>query len=407
MRIQTLLRYLIGDRQAVLETASDRRAVLYGFLFVLSAGFAREYDGQDLLHEPWHLFLPLGVSLLTSFVLFTLFYGVALLKGAPGPSFFVGYRSFLGLFWMTAPLAWLYAIPYERFLSAGDATAANLSTLGLVATWRVLLISRVLSVLLGYHLLTALCVVLAFGDTLALIAIAMSPLEILNLMGGIHFTESQQVITSTGETIAALGGCSLPFWIAGSIPCLIVSKPAWQASLQRSGAKRPISHDGLLYLALASLAIWAVLLPYPQMEQQLRRRVEFELRDGHIDVALAIMSEHSQEDFPPHWDLPPQLGFQDDSLSMVDFFEGMVRKKPASWVQRVYFKKLRAFLDWSYDLNEDEVSRVVQIMKQLPEGPETIQQWKKRPRYKDNYRKYWAGEDKKEEMEDGIIDDAH
>jgi hypothetical protein len=138
MRIRTLLRYLIGDRQAILEIATDRRAVLYGFLFVLSAGFAREYDGQDLLHEPWHLFLPLGVSLLTSFVLFTLFYGVALLKGAPGPSFFVAYRSFLGLFWMAAPLAWLYAIPYERFLSAWYATGANLWTLSMcnVTNWR-------------------------------------------------------------------------------------------------------------------------------------------------------------------------------------------------------------------------------------------------------------------------------
>jgi hypothetical protein len=104
MRIRTLLRYLIGDRQAILDMATDRRAVWYGLLFVLSAGFAREYDQRDLLHEPWYLFLPLGASLLTSFVLFTLFYGVARLKRAAVPSFRLAYRSFLGLFWMTAPL---------------------------------------------------------------------------------------------------------------------------------------------------------------------------------------------------------------------------------------------------------------------------------------------------------------
>ena len=52
---------------------------------------------------------------------------------------------------MTAPLAWLYAIPYERFLSPVGATRANLWTLGLVAAWRVLLIIRVLVVLLSYR----------------------------------------------------------------------------------------------------------------------------------------------------------------------------------------------------------------------------------------------------------------
>ena len=40
------------------------------------------------------------------------------------------FRSFLNLYWMTAPLAWLYAIPFERFLSPADATTANLALLG-------------------------------------------------------------------------------------------------------------------------------------------------------------------------------------------------------------------------------------------------------------------------------------
>jgi len=35
----------------------------------LLPAFAREYDGEDLLHEPWHLLLPLVASLATSFIL--------------------------------------------------------------------------------------------------------------------------------------------------------------------------------------------------------------------------------------------------------------------------------------------------------------------------------------------------
>ena len=41
-------------------------------LFVISAGFAREYDGEDLLHQPWHVLLPLVTSLITSLLLFVL-----------------------------------------------------------------------------------------------------------------------------------------------------------------------------------------------------------------------------------------------------------------------------------------------------------------------------------------------
>ena len=65
MTISTLIRYLVGHRRAILEVAESKSAVWLGLLFVISAGFAREYDGVDLLHEPWHLALPLGASLAT------------------------------------------------------------------------------------------------------------------------------------------------------------------------------------------------------------------------------------------------------------------------------------------------------------------------------------------------------
>src|SRR5437870_8327060 len=109
MSIRTLLRYLIGNRQAILDIAAERRSLVLGFLFVLSAGFAREYDGADLVHEPWHLLIPVGASLATSFLLFCVTYGAAGTKKMRAPPFLASYPMFPGLFWMTAPLAWLYA----------------------------------------------------------------------------------------------------------------------------------------------------------------------------------------------------------------------------------------------------------------------------------------------------------
>ncbi len=134
MTIRTLLRYLIGERQAILDLAANRWTPLIALLFVLSAGFARKYDGADLLREPWHLVLPLGASLVASFLLFCFAYD-ARFEQRRRPRFLDAYLSFLGLFWMTAPLAWAYAVPYERFLSPVDAAEANLWTLGLVSLW--------------------------------------------------------------------------------------------------------------------------------------------------------------------------------------------------------------------------------------------------------------------------------
>ena len=68
--------------------------------------------------------------------------------------------SFLGLFWMTAPLAWAYAVPYERLLSPWQATAFNLATLALVALWRVVLMVRVVKVVLNYSWAASICAVM-------------------------------------------------------------------------------------------------------------------------------------------------------------------------------------------------------------------------------------------------------
>ncbi len=69
MSISTVLRFLLGYRKAIVEVAYCPIALLVGGLFVLSAGFAREYDGEDLLSEPWYVGIPLLASLVSSFIL--------------------------------------------------------------------------------------------------------------------------------------------------------------------------------------------------------------------------------------------------------------------------------------------------------------------------------------------------
>ena len=209
MGIGTLLGYLIGSRSAILTLAGHPHSWLLGLVFVLSAGFAREYDGEDLLHEPWYLAVPLGASLVSSFLLFCVLYIPSGLTGASGPPFVAAYRTFLGLFWMTAPLAWLYAVPYERLLDPVSAAYANVFTLALVSAWRVALMVRVGVVLFGLSPWAALFRVLAFSDSAALVAINFLPFSIIEIMGGVRVSEADSVVRSAAQFVACWGGWSI------------------------------------------------------------------------------------------------------------------------------------------------------------------------------------------------------
>jgi hypothetical protein len=364
MGIRTLLRYLIGDRQAILDLAASRWTLVLGVLFVLSAALAREYDGQDLLHEPWHLLLPLGASLAASALLFAVVWGR-----------FRYYPAFLGLFWMTAPLAWLYAVPYERFLSPADAVRANLFTLAVVSVWRVALIVRVLVVLLGYRPLAALILVMAFVDAAAVAASLVSlvsGVSFLAIMAGIRLPESEQILFVSAWNLMQLGSCSFPFWLAGAVALRHRSKPRWQAPLNPRG--RP---TGPLWgLAAASVASWAIVLPWTQAEQQLRWQVERDLREGRVEQALAVMSAHAPEDFPPQWEPPPsskELFSPSEARShLVEVYEEIAAKPVAPWVRERYLLRLPQVLSFWHFIEAADLGRLGQVLQRIPEGAEVF-----------------------------------
>jgi hypothetical protein len=218
-----LIRYLLGGRGAILDLASRRR-LLMGFLFVLSAGVAREWD----LENPfWHMLVPAAVSLGASFLLFTGVYR-ELGDRPPNPPFLEAYKSFLCLFWWTAPMAWLYAVPWERHFSAADAMRANLLTLCIVSAWRVALMTRVLVVLLGYRPWHAFALVMAYADVVVLVAMFFVPVPLIDFMGGIERSESEKVLQSVASTVCTLGVLTLPIWLIAAGYAWRRSRPAWQ-----------------------------------------------------------------------------------------------------------------------------------------------------------------------------------
>jgi hypothetical protein len=371
MRLRNLGLYLIGNRQAILDLAADHRCLWIGLLFVLSAGFAREYDGQDLLREPWHLLIPVCASLAASFVLFLVACGSLFLRKEGRPPLVPAYRAFLTLFWMTAPLAWLYAIPYERFLSPGDATRANFWTLVLVATWRVALMVRNISVITNRSVLTSFLLVMAIADAAALTAVYMVPKPIIIVMGGIRLTESEKVVQGATFLVAILGILSAPGWVIGSVVALCKERPVWRIP---AGAVQPVSASrGMWVLAALSLLIWLPILPWTQAEQRLRCRAEEDMKAGRIADALDLMSAHAQADFPPQWDPPPREGYGETTPDILDVVSLVLARQSAPWVRAVYVDKLR-YRNWREDpllqYSSDRLPMFVRILKQLPEGPD-------------------------------------
>jgi hypothetical protein len=373
MRIRTVFLYLTGNSEAILEIACDPRAVLVGSLFVLSAGLARDYDGEDLLYEPWRLAIPFAASLLTSFLLYLVTLGRNKAPGTTVPPFFRGYRMFLGLFWMTAPLAWLYAIPYERFLNSADATRANLSTLAVVATWRVLLMMRVLIVLMGYRWWAALSLVMIVADIEAIVAMQFVKVPLIDVMGGLRLSESDAIIKKTAVSVITLGVLSFPVWLIGAIVARCVAGPHWPLSRIAQGSL----HSGYSATALACLSVlfWLPILPFTQREQLLRQRVE-ELNDsGNFRAMLQELSSHAQSEYPPLYDPPPPKPYFGYDHRILVIFEIIVDDPPADWVRAIYSRKFARALagEWStYRTNDAEWQRWVRVLDRLPESQALI-----------------------------------
>ena len=377
MTIGTLLRYLfLMDRQAIRDIAACRQAVWVGLLFVFSAAFAREYDGEDLLAEPWHLLLPLVASLATSFVLFGFVWSMDRGWKREELPFKKTYRSFLGLYWMTAPLAWLYAIPVERFLSPAEAVRANLWLLAIVAAWRVVLMIRVVSTLFRLPAVRAVFPVFLFADSLAVVILFLTPLPVFSVMGGIRLSESEQVIQATAFFVGAVGILSWPIWMIGTIVAAIKRLPPQPPVPTSSAYREPISKPAWA-VGYLSLLVWLFILPFTQPEQHLRRQVEELLRGGEIEQALEFISAHERRDFPPHWDPPPRVGYGENHPDLPKVLETLIATKPKPWVEEMYWEKFSDRIGhgypyhhhnyWRY-LNIEEWDRHLVILEHLPKG---------------------------------------
>jgi hypothetical protein len=347
MKLRTLFGYLIGQRSAIEEIASNRNSLLVGFLFCLSAALARHYDGKYFWREPWFVLVPAGASILTSSILFLAIY---LATSAKARRFLPGvvssYMTFLGLYWMTAPLAWLYGVPYERFLSDVNAAQANIWTLELVSVWRVLLISSVVAVLTPGSIFSAFTKVAVPALAVVFVALSYARMPLINWMGGVQLPPSVQPVANAYLIIMFYGFFAL---VIGGIVwfiSLFVGSPESTLEgfqVQRSGSMG----RSLPVLAVVVILGFVATFPITQREQKLRYEVETDLKKNQIDKAITILASHPQRDFPPQWSPPPwpEYGEGDKNPSLAAIVKSLqTRSDIPMWVHSMYREKARFYI---------------------------------------------------------------
>lgn len=125
------------------------------------------------------------------------------------------YVNVLVFITMTSPLAWLYAVPVERFMTPRDATLTNGWFLAIVALWRVLLYVGFLK---RSGLTDSSTMILGLLP-LALIVVALTALNlehaVFELMGGIREGTSSDGAFVVVILLSYLAILSSPFLILG------------------------------------------------------------------------------------------------------------------------------------------------------------------------------------------------
>lgn len=336
MRVRDVPLMLVGSRGAILVVARSRWALAVGAVLVFTASISRNYDGADLLREPGVLLHGIVVSTVNALVLFTIVYGAAWAHGLERPRYVRGALSFLGVFWMTAPMAWVYAIPVERFLGPVEAVGANGWLLAGVSLWRVALITRVLQVLWGASYLKLLSIVMMFADAVLLLGVSLAPAPVVDFMGGMQHSPAEQALASLNFMVGCFGVVSAPVWIVGALIAMAKLKGGWRAGVAEGGVSKAfIPALALVLLALVPLLMWA------QPEQARRWRAESLLVSGQVREGMEELSRHERADYPPAWDPPPRLGHRDGVPTMEQVRGALVEPGLSGWVRAVYLGKSR------------------------------------------------------------------
>lgn len=385
-------RYLLGEGHAIREVVENRSAFWTGLVLVLLTAVARSYDQTFIGDKPvlW-LFGPLLFSVVSGTWLYVVVYGTftrwRMGDAVERPGFWSGWRAFMGLFWMTAPIAWLYAIPVERFLDAVTAAKANVFLLSSVSLWRVLLITRVIQHLtrgpfwlvltwVWFAAAVEVLVVFFFGGAFAQ--------AIMRGMGGMRNSPAEEILLSAMSI--AFGGA---FWtapVALVLSLLLRSREPLQELPAGVATRWPIAS-----LVMAAI-FWVGVSIVPQVELARNSTAEKLLAQNNPRAALDYLARHQPGQFAPARTLPPKP-YEHSVFEQLPMCLDAVQPSDPAWVREFLVQRLnetmvhyrprwggmrtnteaeqvesvRDGLRW-YQQGADDFSKLLNGLERIPEG---------------------------------------
>ncbi len=334
MNLKIILGFLVGRADAIRDVASSKAAFWTGMALVVLTAFPRNYDQTYIPEKPLLWFLgPLLFSIVSGTWLFLISYGFCArrtMADADGnkPPLWSSWRGFMGAFWMTAPIAWIYAIPVERFWDSLTATKANLWLLAIVSLWRVLLMARVFQVVCRAPAWLSLLWVLlpAAIEVLGIVFFSESfGRRLMASMGGMRNSPEEDLI------YAALGTAFMAaFW---SIPVLLLLWGIWNR--YGDAVEWPIRKASTFPWKLVAVlsVFWIGVAIQPQLELRRNWTLEQHIERREMRAALDYMNQYEPNDFPPARGLPPKL-YEWDTFEKVLPLAGAATAADKPWVRR-------------------------------------------------------------------------
>ena len=372
MNLATIGRYLCGDARAIHSVAASSVAIPVGAVLVLLTGIARNYDQSYWRESPFWLLGPLLFSFASGSFLFVAVYQTYVRRHLPPgalPPTARQYHSFMGLFWMTAPIAWLYAIPVERFFDSYAAAQANLTLLAIVSLWRVLLMARVVSVLNGAHFLRSLGWVLV-GAALEVILVVFcggpaSSKGLLAAMGGMRNAPEEDLM------LRALGTAWMGAWLVLAVVLIAL---AVKRCTEYTRPFPELTKDKFPWLPLAGFAlVWTLIAQSPQQEQQ-RFAAHAKLVDeGSYSNALAYLAQHQPGDFPKGRRLEPNP-YEHRVWEQLPPTIAQLTTNTPPWIQSTYLSHLSATLSHHFHRYKSSTptTSMLLALTELPDGRQWI-----------------------------------
>ena len=339
MHLLDWFEFLIGSERGIRLAAGSNGLLTIGSILVLTAGMARSWRRKNVAREPWWLVLPFIASAFSCFALTVVFsmswFGFAELPQAILKVFPV----LLTCFWLMAPMAWLYGLPFDRIQKRSKALNYRLFTLLFVSIWRVALTVQIVAVLFDVPSQVSFVNVMLFSAIVALVAIyvagkSLKRIEgapfIIGLMGGIETKQIRHY-----NQLREVAGCLAPIVVIGGIIFWI----AWLFSFQ--APPKPVpgtigiigdAHRSLFLFAIFSLLVWIGFTFVGQRKQARAFEVDQLIQSNQIAEAVLYLSNSNKHDFFGDWSpmqdhlcgiapLEGLLVFIDESLNQ----EGWVR----------------------------------------------------------------------------------